>query len=107
MTTNDQMRKFKNDLKSADCRDRNEFYRLFNTGMELLRMLDGDVTSEFSVSRPTVNRWRNGKNAPHPLMRQPIYDWFLNRVSQLLRSRQGYSTGPQPVVAMAARSVDD
>jgi len=33
-------------------------------------------SSKLSVSQPTVNRWKNGLNLPHPLMRHHIYRWL-------------------------------
>ena len=75
-------------LKSADPRNYEQFKNLLNKGMDLLRLLDSDISKEFGVSRPTVNRWRNGANAPHPAMRKPLYKYFEKRTSSLIASER-------------------
>ena len=34
---------------------------------------DRDLAKLFSISIPSVNRWKNGSNSPHPLMRRWVY----------------------------------
>lgn len=83
-----EMVKYRNKLKVVDAKDSTDFYMLFSEGMTLLSLLDEDVSREFGVSRPTINRWRNGRNAPHPMMRTPVYDWLIDRTSRLIE-REG------------------
>jgi len=70
-------------LKSADLSDDAAFQALLNQGFVLLRLMDKDIAREFRMSRPTVTRWRNGTNAPHPAMRKPIYSWLAQRAQAL------------------------
>jgi len=96
------------DVQGADRHDDQAFRRLFAAGMNLLQLLDIDVAREFGVSRPSVNRWRNGINAPHPAMRKPVYTWLEQRANALLRRSnmpaavQSSSTATAPTT-MAAR----
>ena len=39
-----------------------------------------ELAEEFSISVPSVERWRSGKTAPHPAMRPQIYRYFLGRL---------------------------
>lgn len=74
-----ELKPFVAQLQNADLKDDALFARLVRDGMDLLRLSDRDVADEFDVSRPTVTRWRNGENSPHPAMRRPIYRWFIER----------------------------
>ena len=38
---------------------------------------DSELADALSVSRPTISRWRRGKNLPHKAMRQAILDWLV------------------------------
>lgn len=49
----------------------------------LLRMNDQQAADLLGVSRPTVVRWRNGKNLPYRLARKPV----LDRLREHLASR--------------------
>jgi transcriptional regulator with XRE-family HTH domain len=88
-----ELKKYVESLKSADLRSDDQFKDLLNKGMNLLRLLDSDISREFGVSRPTVNRWRNGANAPHPAMRKPLFEYLAKRTSSLIASEQ--RTRPQ------------
>ena len=84
MNTRETLLQYKAELDAVDVKDGLAFYDLFGRGMNLLSFLDSEISKEFGVSRPTINRWRNGRNAPHPMMRQPVYDFLIKRVSKVL-----------------------
>jgi hypothetical protein len=71
-------------LKKAEPTDDAAFKTLVAGGMDLMRLLDSDLAHYFGVSRPTVNRWRTGANAPHPALRKHVFAWLRNRASALL-----------------------
>lgn len=48
----------------------------------LLTLIDKAVAVQLGVSYPTVQRWREGKTAPHPGMRALILD-DLERLAHL------------------------
>jgi len=66
-------------LKTAlrDLENRELFHELVRESMAVLHLEDGDVADKLPVSRSAVNRWRNGKTAPLPLMRKPVYKLFV------------------------------
>lgn len=68
------------DLKTATAREeRNdeEFYALLTHGIAEFGLTDKDIAHEFTVSLPTVVRWRTKENAPHYKMRPIVYEWLL------------------------------
>jgi transcriptional regulator with XRE-family HTH domain len=63
------------------------FQLVLSRAQHLFEMSDAELAAELLVSRPTVNRWLNGRNLPHRAMRRPILDWIAKRASQKLRVR--------------------
>lgn len=37
---------------------------------------DLQLRREFGVSKPTLERWKNGKSAPHPLGQPAVFGWL-------------------------------
>jgi len=117
MTNPNELRLFVEDLRAADVQDDRAFHSLLSRGVELLRLLDKDIAQEFGVSRPTVTRWRNGTNAPHPAMRRPVYNLLEHRAAAILKrnarrtaaTRRSSSGAAAPVaaVAVACKPTDD
>ena len=87
-------------LSFADPKDDAAFHKLLEQGVEVLHLVDKDIAREFGVSRPTVTRWRNGVNAPHPAMRKPVYTWLEQRVKLMLKR----NAEPIHQTAVVARS---
>lgn len=71
-------------VRQADDKDDAAFKAVVARGMELMQLLDTDLSHHFGVSRPTVNRWRTGANAPHPALRKHVFAWLRNRAAALL-----------------------
>ncbi len=88
----DELKGYVADLQSADVQDNARFQELLVRGMHLLQLFDNDIAREFGVSRPTVTRWRNGDNAPHPAMRRPVYAYLADRSTALHRKAQRVSS---------------
>lgn len=67
------------DLKEAAkaSGDKETFQSLLLAAIKLLDLTDEGIAGRFDTSRPTVNRWRNGSNAPHPALRPAVYEWLL------------------------------
>jgi transcriptional regulator with XRE-family HTH domain len=72
-------------LRETDVRDDAAFTDLLTRGFDLLHLMDKDIAREFGISRPSVTRWRNGVNAPHPAMRKPVYAFLNQRAQAMLR----------------------
>ncbi len=60
------------------------FQKLFAYSLEYLKISHKEVAAKFGVSLPTVERWRSGKNAPHPIMRRIVYDWLIEKAKERL-----------------------
>lgn len=76
MSTSETLKTYINDLKAVDHKSDDQFKELLRRGIELLQLSDKTIAHEFGASRPTVTRWRNGNNAPHPGFRKHIYTWL-------------------------------
>ncbi len=73
-------------LKDADEKDNESFTRLLNQGVGLFGLSHKEIAEHCSISRPSVTRWINGKNTPHPAMRPRIYRWLQRKATTRLRS---------------------
>jgi hypothetical protein len=74
-------------VRQADQKDDAAFQTVVARGMELMQLLDSDLSHQFGVSRPTVNRWRTGANAPHPALRKHVFAWLRHRAALLSREK--------------------
>jgi transcriptional regulator with XRE-family HTH domain len=70
------LKRFQTEARSVDLKVDNEFQRILREAQALLEMSDQEIADAISVSRPTVNRWINGKNLPYYAMRKPIVTWI-------------------------------
>lgn len=59
----------------------------------VLEISDQELADKIMVSRPTVNRWKNGRNLPHPLMRGPIIAWLNQQASMKIRLLSRFGEG--------------
>jgi len=62
-----------------------DFGRVLNHAQKILGKSDLQMSQLFKVSRPTINRWTRGVNAPHPLLRKAVFDALLIEVRQALK----------------------
>lgn len=86
------------DANSYHLDDDSGFSVLLKRAQNHFGLSDGDLADEFLVSRPTVNRWVNGRNLPHRVMRKPIIEWIAAEAARRLRLRSNRRT-----VALSAR----
>lgn len=96
------------DLRAVDVKDDAAFHALLVRSVDLLMLKDREIAHEFEVSRPTVTRWRNGLNAPHPALRKHVFTWLRERAEYFAKRQTSAPTSssasyvaPQ---AMAARA---
>lgn len=81
------LQQFKEFLRRIDPNDDGQFQEAVKTGTALLGITDGDLADHFDMSRPSVNRWKNGRNAPHPAFRKSVYSFFTKRVAKVLAAQ--------------------
>lgn len=60
--------------------DDETFHALIDRSMRLLMLTDVDFATEVGTNRSSINRWKNGKNAPHFAVRPRVYALLLKRV---------------------------
>ena len=64
-------------IESVDPGNDNDFREIISGVLSMGFVNERDLAHEFSVSRPMVERWKNGQNAPHPKIRVPIYKYLF------------------------------
>lgn len=52
------------------------FGTVVQMALSLLDISDTDICCQFEMSRPSLNRWKNGKAAPHPYIRPHVFKYF-------------------------------
>jgi transcriptional regulator with XRE-family HTH domain len=74
----------------ADLADDAIFQELLNRCQGVFEMSDREVADVLMVSRPTINRWSNGKNLPHRRVRKSVFSWISDTASKRLRILEKY-----------------
>lgn len=73
-------------LKNVDSNDFEFFIETTRAIVEKFKLIFvEDIVKHFGISRPTVDRWIKGKNAPHPYMRPCVFAWYKELISKALR----------------------
>ncbi len=85
MTEHEVRTAYVNEVRRADPKDNALFTSLFNRGVKLFQISDEAIADRFDVSRPTLARWMNGKNLPHPAMRRAIFEWLIQQTQPMLK----------------------
>lgn len=66
-------KKYLKQLKNADENNDDLFHELLNIGIKFLNLSDRVIRHTFGISQPTLERWKKGKNRPHPAMRRVVF----------------------------------
>jgi DNA-binding transcriptional regulator YiaG len=85
----DSLKQFSAEAHSVDLKVDAEFHRILREAQALLETSDQEIADALSVSRPTVNRWMNGKNLPYNAMRKPILTWIGEQLSVKIKRLEG------------------
>ena len=93
----DELRGFEERARRLNVDNENEFRTFISDARVILEMSEANMADALSVSRPTFNRWVNGRSTPHPLMRPSVVSRILSRVTEKIKiysssSRQGSSS---------------
>ena len=82
----DDLRVFQKTVRTADLRINAKFQEIIRQAQDLLEISDRDMATAFFVSRPTVNRWINGRNLPYLAARKHAANWIVKQISSKLRT---------------------
>jgi DNA-binding XRE family transcriptional regulator len=81
-----ELEQFATSARSLKLEDHGEFKNFIVRSMGILEIGDREFADSLSVSRPTVNRWSNGKNLPHIALRKAIIVSVVVRVERKMRA---------------------
>jgi predicted DNA-binding transcriptional regulator AlpA len=91
MSRVEELEQFLEDARKLDVRKDADFEMFMREVPRVLEMSESQIANALSVSRPTFNRWINGKNLPHNAMRKPAVGWVVEQLSTKLKHRKSYS----------------
>lgn len=105
------LRAFQEEVAKINLLDDDEFQRIIREAQTILEMTEREIADQLSVSRPTVNRWKNGKNLPYNAMRKYVSNWIDQQLGSKIRlleynmrqSGASAQTPPGKMVALAYR----
>jgi DNA-binding transcriptional regulator YiaG len=79
------LRELREHLNECDTKQDHAFLEALCRAIRLLELSDQEIADGLLVSRPTVNRWKNGKNLPHQALRKPILRWCSEQSARKVR----------------------
>jgi len=79
------LKEFQTAIRHLDIKVDDDFRSLIVESLTALEMSDRELGDALSVSRPTINRWSNGKNLPYNGLRQAVFGWIDRQVSKKIR----------------------
>lgn len=50
--------------------------------LNYLSVSDNDIFSQLEISKSTLDRWKRGLNAPHPLMYKCVYAYLEKKLNE-------------------------
>lgn len=72
--------------RQLDVNDDAQFQSFMRDACAVLEMSEGDIADILSISRPTYNRWINGRSMPHKLMRPSAVLRISKQVAKRIKS---------------------
>jgi transcriptional regulator with XRE-family HTH domain len=75
-------------LEAAKLEDDQVFQTLMHDAQVLLEMSDSEIANSLSISRPTLNRWINGRTTPHVAIRKAAAKWISEQLTARVRRLQ-------------------
>jgi predicted DNA-binding transcriptional regulator AlpA len=73
--------------RRIDVRNDAEFRSVLRDAPSVLEMSESQIADALSISRPTFNRWINGRSLPHIAMRTPAITWLAEQLNSRIRHR--------------------
>jgi ribosome-binding protein aMBF1 (putative translation factor) len=94
-TRTDKLRAFESDIRRADIKANADFQRIIQGARSLLELPDQEIAMALFVSRPTVNRWINGRNLPYLVVRKHAVEWIRQQLSVKIKHLKRTSSSDQ------------
>lgn len=91
MSRTEELKDLQGRAQSIDVRDDAEFQSILRDARSVLEVSEAQIADALSISRPTFNRWVNGRSLPHVAMRGPAISWILEQLKIKIKLRSGYS----------------
>jgi len=70
--------------------ERSRFSSLFQRSQKVLEMDDTELSALLHVARPTIGRWARGDSAPHPIMREAVFNTLSRHAEIKLKYHSRY-----------------
>jgi hypothetical protein len=82
----EELTKLREDLEAASKSPTDDalFHELVERSLRLLMLPDLEFAKLVGTNRSSINRWKNGKNAPHLAVRPRVYGLLLKRTRHVL-----------------------
>jgi DNA-binding transcriptional regulator YiaG len=74
-----------------DARNETAFREILGDARSVLEMSESQIADALSISRPTLNRWINGRSMPHIAMRTPVIAWISEQLNSKIKNRSANS----------------
>ena len=87
MSRIDELRDLQGRARHIDVRNETAFQEILRDARSVLEMSESQIADALSISRPTFNRWINGRSMPHIAMRTPVISWISEQLNSRIRSR--------------------
>lgn len=80
--TNEKLEKFfaKYDLQDFDEKSEEYFCAAVNIAINEYNIDEEDIRKAFGISKPSLERWKSGKNAPHESARKSVLEWIAENI---------------------------
>lgn len=83
----DELNELLDRARQIDVRNEADFREILRDARSVLEMSESEIADALSISRPTFNRWINGRNLPHIAMRAPAVAWIVGQLNSRIKRR--------------------
>ncbi len=91
MSRVEELQDLQDRARSVDVRNDSDFQDILRDARSVLEMSESQIADALSISRPTFNRWINGRSLPHIAMRAPAITWIQGQLNSKIKHRSTYS----------------
>lgn len=68
------------EINDADHLSNENFIQIINKAVLILDR--DDISHRFDMSKPALDRWLAGRNLPHPVIRQHVYNGIISLIKE-------------------------